>query len=153
MFFTPVPSIAAVDGASLTAYLTQITVERAGAVFSVGFVVANAAGSIDVGIYTYDADDDEFTRLWSRGVVGSPGNGPAGFAITAGSPTSLVIEPGIYWFAVASSDGGFKLGGINTQSITGVAKQEAVSGSLPAILSSPSGWTKGHYASITMVTP
>jgi hypothetical protein len=89
------------------ATLTRITVERRITVSWVAFWIAAPAGSIDVGIYKYNDALTRYDRVWSRGAFTCPAAGTPTVNISSGSPTTLTLQPGVYWFALAGNDGNF----------------------------------------------
>lgn len=118
IFSTPVSPVEAVGTLANYATLTRFTVDRGITVVSVGFIVVGSAGNIDCGIYGLSGG--VFTRLWSRGSVACPSAGSAGYSISSGSPTSLVLEPGVYWLALVGNNGAFSYAGLAT-SISGIS--------------------------------
>lgn len=120
------PTIAAND-----ARLSLCVVRHRITVASVRFRVGTSSGNIDVGIY-----DSAFNRLWSRGSFACPGAGSAQATIANGSPTSLTLEAGIYWVALAVDNGTAAFAGA-TAALNGTAKAAASAFPLPATISSP----------------
>jgi hypothetical protein len=118
IYTTTIPPTNSISTVANYCTMTRITIERRTTIQSVGFVVGASAGNIDIGIYKYDAVNTEYDRLWSRGSVSCPIVGSAGFQISTGTPTSLVLDPGVYWLALVGNNGAFEFGGIG-QSITG----------------------------------
>jgi hypothetical protein len=127
MFFTPINPVNAVGLVANLVVMTQITVHKRVTVASVGFIVAVSAGTIDFGIYNKD-----FQLLWHRGNISSPAPGSAGASIFQGTPTTLTLEPGIYWFALTNSSGTFEFAGLASGNIAGVSKETANTPPLPA---------------------
>jgi hypothetical protein len=111
LFTIAQPIEAFVANIPLYGTLTYFFVPRALTVTSIGLDIQVAAGGadIDVGIYTYDAPNTEYDRVWSSGPELVSVDGEKNINITSGTPTTLVLQPGIYWLAlVADIDITFK---------------------------------------------
>ena len=139
IILTDAPIVAAYAvGAVNKAHLSMMTVLRNITVTSVGYYLGGGAGvgNVDIGIY-----NSSYSRLWSRGSTATPGStGGKTVSISAGSPTTLTLAPGVYWFAIASDSTSPQFVGINT-SIPGLSVSKTSSFALPSSISSPASNT------------
>ena len=126
MYFTPIGPITSVGLVANLLVMTRITVIKRVTVASVGFIVAASAGTIDFGIY-----DSNFNLLWHRGNISAPAPGSAGGSIFTGTPTTLTLEPGTYWFAITNSSAGFAFAGYDQATIAETGKETANAPPLP----------------------
>lgn len=86
-------------GVANTAYLIRVEVYSTFTVTSIRWKVGTQAGNFDLGIY-----DSSFNRLWSLGTTAVPAAGSVTTLISAGTPTTLTLQPGHYYFASTVSD-------------------------------------------------
>jgi hypothetical protein len=122
MVFTAVHPEGNVTNLALYGTLTYILVPRRITVNSIALEMAaiNPGGcDFDVGIYKRDEPNTEFDRVWSSGsetvAYSASALSTRVVLISAGSPTTLVLDPGVYWIAlVADSDIAFR-GRVNTE--------------------------------------
>jgi hypothetical protein len=121
--------------ANNNAHLTMMIVEREFVCTNVRFHIGTSSGNIDVGIY-----DSSFTRLWSRGSFASPGTGSRTVGISAGTPTTLTLTPGVYWFALAADNTTVTFRGTSAQLVS-KSVTKGTSFPLPSSISSPSANT------------
>lgn len=119
------------------ANLVALVMLRKATITGYRFLIGTSSGNLDVGIY-----DSAFTRLWSRGSFASPGTGAREVLISAGSPTTLTLTPGLYYTAFAADNTTVTFVGVN-QGVTGILKIKATSFPLPSAISTPSDSTTG----------
>lgn len=104
--------------------------------------IGTSSGNIDVGIYT-DSGGLPSARLWSRGGVASPGTSNRSILISAGSPSTLTLNPGTYWLAVAADNNTVQFAFSGTQLPVGLTASAASAYPLPATISSPAAQNVG----------
>lgn len=116
------------------ATLSKLVVPREIAVAAVRFrtTVTDAGSNVDVGIYS-----NSYARLWSRGSFTCPGAGSSTVSISGGSPTTLTLTPGAYWFAMACTGTTAEFAG-DEQPVTGMSVTKTASFPLPDPISGPS---------------
>jgi len=94
------------------ATFARVYVPAAFVVTSIGVQITVSSGNVDFGIYSESAGAPN-ARLWSLGGVASPGTGMRSFLISAGTPNTLTLTPGVYWLAAAADNAVITWGQIN----------------------------------------
>ena len=103
----------AAAGVSSTSYYSAITVDEPCVIYGIRINVGTQSGSIDVGIY-----DSALARVVSSGSTACPASGKQTITIA-----DTLLQPGIYYLAIAPSDATATFGRVGSSDFTGYYSQ------------------------------